>query len=154
MRLDVTRFLENPGKRFPLDVSLPVEGGEPLPAGVCFCGGIHVAGEAFAQLGTLYVQARIQAEVERPCGRCLSPIRVGIDRAESFEFEILAASSSVDLVPQVLAVVLASLDPHPLCQPGCRGLCLVCGVDLNEDPNHTCRGSREERRRLGDFLPS
>ena len=24
----------------------------------------------------------------------------------------------------------------PLCRPDCRGLCLVCGADLNDDPTH------------------
>ncbi len=27
----------------------------------------------------------------------------------------------------------------PLCRPDCRGLCPVCGADLNEDPAHEHR---------------
>lgn len=152
MALDVLAFIESPGKRFPIDLELAVDDAGSLPEGIRFCGPISVQGEGFAQLGTLYADLGMRARVERPCSRCLSPLCSPVDLRESFEVEIPAKATSVDLLPQVLAMVVASLDPRPLCRPGCRGLCPACGRDLNVDPAHTCREPDETPRRVGDFL--
>jgi len=111
-----------------------------------------ISGEAFAQLGTLYVDARIRTTIEQPCSRCLTPVRIPIDIHEAFETSIPAESDTIDLSPQIMGFILASLDPHPLCRADCRGLCPVCGTDLNEHPEHTCEYKEADRPRLGDFL--
>jgi uncharacterized protein len=152
MGLDVLVFLENPGKRFPIDLDLAVDKTGPLPEGLRFCQPIRVSGEAFVQLGTLYADLRMRSEVERACSRCLSSLSSPVDVSESFEVEIPTEATSVDLLPQVLALVVASLDPRPLCRPGCRGLCPTCGRDLNADSGHTCQEPEETPRRLGDFF--
>jgi uncharacterized protein len=154
MSLDVSSFLDSPGKPLPIDLVLDPEGTSLLPGELRFCGGIHVRGEAFAQLGTLYVEAEIQAEIERRCRRCLAPLRSTVERSESFEVEIPPGEVSVDLLPQVLAAVVGTLDPRPLCRRECRGLCPTCGQDLNAQPAHVCRPPGEAPRRLGDFLRS
>jgi uncharacterized protein len=33
-----------------------------------------------------------------------------------------------------------------LCRPDCRGLCLVCGADLNADPSHSHGGDELDPR--------
>ena len=154
MPLDVVVFLENPGKPLPIDLHLDPEGTGSLPGDLRFCEGIHVTGEAFAQLGTLYVRVFIRTEVEQRCRRCLVPLRSAIDLHESFEVDVPVGAISVDLLPQALAAVVGSLDPRPLCRRECRGLCPTCGEDLNADPAHSCRAPDEAPRRLGDFLRS
>jgi len=51
----------------------------------------------------------------------------------------------------ILATPLA-----PLCRPDCKGLCAVCGRDLNLEP-HTHEGTTDERwstlDELHDFRP-
>jgi len=152
MRLDVLPFVESPGKRLPVDLEFEADETGPLPEGSHLCGAIRVRGKGFAQLGTLYADLQVTACVERPCSRCLTPLKSTLDLRESLEVEIPARATSVDLLPQVLALVVAGLDPRPLCHPGCRGLCPVCGKDLNGDPTHACGGPEERPRRLGDFL--
>ncbi len=152
MELDLRVFLENPGKRYPVDLELAVEEAGPLPEGLRFCGPIRTTGEAFVQLSMLYADLTICTQVERPCSRCLEPLCSPVDLRESLEVEIPAEATSVDLLSQVLTVVIASLAPRPLCRPGCRGLCPTCGRDLNADPGHTCHEPSDAPPRLGDFF--
>ncbi len=152
MKLDVRVFLENPGKRYPIDLELGVDEVESLPEGLRLCGPIRTTGEAFAQLSTLYADLAIRTQVERPCSRCLEALCSPVDLRESLEVEIPAETTSVDLLPQVLTLVIASLAPRPVCRHGCRGLCPTCGEDLNTDPTHTCHKPSDAPRRLGDFF--
>jgi uncharacterized protein len=80
------------------------------------------------------------------CRRCLrpvsEPIRVDIDevyqtatpgRTEVTDGITLLESEALDLTPVVRdAVLLALAGPPLLCDPGCAGLCPVCGEDRNQ----------------------
>jgi uncharacterized protein len=149
--LFISEFVGNPGRRFPFEIHADVEEVETLPR-MRFVGGIGVRGDAFAQMGTLYVEAEVATTVERPCGRCLAPVRVPVCRQEAFEAAIPPGVDEIDLLPQTLGVILSSLVSHPVCRPDCRGLCPRCGADLNVEGSHRCRGRREDGRRLGDLL--
>jgi uncharacterized protein len=149
--LFISEFVGSPGSRFPFEIHADVEEVETLP-GMRFVGGIRVRGDAFAQMGTLYVEAEVATTVERPCGRCLETVRAPVCRQETFEAAIPLGADEIDLLPQTLAVILSSLVAHPLCRADCRGLCPGCGADLNAEASHRCRGRREDGRRLGDLL--
>ena len=153
MNLNVVKFLNNPGKRFPVNLRLSAEETASLSEDVRFLEDIVVSGKAFAQLGTLYFDTQIKTVIERPCRRCLAPVHTQVDLREVFEVSIPAGVDILGLSPQIVGFILASLDPHPLCRPDCRGLCPVCGVNLNEHPDHTCRGADDEHHKLRDFLP-
>jgi uncharacterized protein len=101
-------------------------------------------------------------EVAAPCGRCLQPVPVrvpvqfdltfvpedeyrapagGDDRgagelAGSFEPKLVDeetyAGKEIDLDPVVREQVILALPAYPVCQDGCKGLCPVCGANLNE----------------------
>lgn len=152
MRLEIYAFLEHPGKHLPIDTRLDPGQQMRTPDEIRFIGGIELTGEAFAQLGTLYVSAQIKTTIERSCRRCLAPVREDIDLSERLSVEIPEGKIEVDLAPHILASITAALAPHPLCRPNCRGLCPVCGTDLNEHPEHTCETQSRDHLRLGDFL--
>lgn len=152
MNLNVTDYLSHPGKKFPVNVQLDAEAAPSLPKEVRFLEEIAVIGEAFAQLNLLYLDIQIHTTIEQPCCRCLAPVHSQVDLNEVFETTIPTEEATIDLLPQILGFILASLDPHPLCRPDCPGLCPVCGVDLNQHPDHTCCDMDEEPPRLRDFL--
>lgn len=152
MDVNVINFLNHPGKRLPLDIRLDAATASPSQEDVRFVEDVTISGEAFAQLGTLYLDTRIRTTVERSCSRCLAPVQVPIDLHETFEVPIPDGSITIDLFPQIMGFILASLDPHLLCRADCRGLCPVCGADLNQHPDHSCRDAEAERPKLGDFL--
>jgi uncharacterized protein len=48
---------------------------------------------------------------------------------------------TVDLAGPVTDELALAIPAAPLCSPDCRGLCPICGTDLNDDP---CDGHGEE----------
>jgi uncharacterized protein len=106
------------------------------------------------------LRARTQAEVDAPCGRCLKPVPETVpvdlsitfvpaaaprrgekapeDRSKAASFrdvdvgEESYSGREIDLDPVVREQILLALPAYPLCREGCKGLCAVCGQDLNE----------------------
>ena len=53
---------------------------------------------------------------------------------EEDEFDVLPESHDMDLEPLIMASFMLDIPAIPLCQDGCKGLCLSCGANLNEGP--------------------
>ena len=107
------------------------------------------------------VEARLKAEVEMPCSRCLKEHRQQID--EAFEVIYLPEPEEqenidelelgetdlnveyytgdiIDLTELAREQLLLVLPIKPLCKEDCAGLCPSCGLDLNEG---TCSCPKE-----------
>jgi len=56
----------------------------------------------------------------------------GID-AEEIEREPLA-TDAIELVPMVRDAIHLAVPIAPACRPDCKGLCGICGADLNQGP--------------------
>ena len=149
MSLQVTEFLANPGRRFPIATTLK---GKQDVESLCTVESIELAGEAFAQLATLYLEVTLRAKLVQPCRRCLEPVGTTLELDEPFEVSIPPNTESVDLLPVVLRLVLSAHEPNVLCREDCRGLCPACGVNLNRRPDHACEPAGSERTTLRDFL--
>jgi uncharacterized protein len=94
---------------------------------------------------------RVKTTLEMPCGRCLEPVRTGLD--EPFDVLYLPHAKNtgegeleledddlttayyrdhvIDLGQLMLEQFQFAVPMKPLCQPGCRGLCPTCGINLN-----------------------
>ena len=95
----------------------------------------------------LLVQVKIQAYVQTECVRCLSDFSqpLEIDFTELYAFTsnsvtesglIFPESGKIDLAPIVREEMLLAIPISQLCQPDCKGLCPVCGENLNETICH------------------
>jgi len=102
-----------------------------------------------------------QVRVGAACGRCLVPVEVEVPVdfdlalvpadeyqdpdgepgdsgrvAGSFDPEIADEDTYegkvIDLDPIVREQILLALPGYPVCREGCKGLCTVCGTNLNE----------------------
>jgi uncharacterized protein len=116
--------------------------------------GLEVGLGRVADEGNLLVSVRLEAIVEGilasgtvsgawelACSRCTagfsSPIDVGFQELftyegiEAEETDYRVEGEAVDLLPMVRDVVLLAMPMNPLHDPGCKGLCPVCGQDLN-----------------------
>lgn len=151
MTFDIRDFVAVPGHRFLVDFRLtPPE--ELFVDGDWTVNEIHVTGEAFAQLSTLYMEVELHASVTQLCRRCLSPVAVHVVVSEPFELQIPPGSDLIDPLPTVLQMVQTVHDPHVICSRSCRGLCSKCGVNLNDSPDHVCSESKSDHRTLRDLL--
>lgn len=151
MSLDIRKFVAAPGRRFPVDFQL-------TPPAELFADSdwtidkIHVTGEAFVQLSTLYLEVELHADITQLCRRCLEPVAVTVDVPEPFELPVQPDSDLVDPLPAALQIIQTAHDPHVLCSEACLGLCPTCGANINNNPDHVCPESASDRQTLRDFL--
>lgn len=107
------------------------------------------------------VAAEASTRLKLACSRCLADFEAGIDTAftvfyrkgdprvpEEGELELssddLVAASfrgeEIDLAPEIGEQLVMEIPIKPLCSDSCRGLCVLCGADLNRGD---CGCSRE-----------
>jgi uncharacterized protein len=91
----------------------------------------------------LLLQAEISASVSADCSRCLNDflLPLTIDFTELYAFSpnstdesglILPENGKIDLEPLIREEMLLAIPISPICQPDCKGLCPICGENLNE----------------------
>jgi uncharacterized protein len=95
-------------------------------------------------------------EVQGECVRCLRAISddLEIDIQELFVYPGSEATEEeasrlegdlIDLEPLLRDGVVLDLPFQPLCQEDCQGLCIDCGANLNDEPDHTHVQSTDPR---------
>jgi uncharacterized protein len=115
---------------------------------------VPASAEAVAQavldsaVGAIEVTAEIRAPWQGECRRCLRPL-IGELRCEVRELyrsrheqeqpdpdedTYPLEGDHLDLSPLVRDALLLELPLAPLCREDCRGLCSMCGADLNAGP--------------------
>jgi uncharacterized protein len=91
----------------------------------------------------ILAQVKMMATLKTQCVRCLTDfdLSLNIDFTELFAFSKNSTTDSellfpedgyINLVPLVREYLLIGLPISPLCKPECKGLCPVCGENLNE----------------------
>jgi len=91
----------------------------------------------------LIVQADFSAETSLECVRCLNEFDHSLDweLTELYAFNKKSVSESelllpedahIDLQPLIREYALLEVPINPICKPTCKGLCSVCGEDLNQ----------------------
>lgn len=118
--------------------------------------------------GVFHITGRVQADLELECSRCLKhfpfPIdaELGVDAAPvssletSSEHELAGGDldrefyehDELEPVEFVKEQLLISIPMVPLHSPDCKGLCSVCGTDLNE---RECGCRRDAQGAFGAF---
>ena len=104
---------------------------------------VHVSGEITARAGVVELSVRAAFTFNGRCDRCLAPFARAYDLplkhilVTSLENEenddyILLENYHLDLNDLVLADMLLELPYKSLCREDCRGLCPLCGKDLND----------------------
>jgi uncharacterized protein len=91
----------------------------------------------------LLVQGEFISSINAECVRCLTEFeqQLSINFSELYAFTsrsvsesglILPEDGNIDLEPLVREYMLIEIPISPLCKPDCKGLCLMCGENLNE----------------------
>ena len=91
----------------------------------------------------LLVQVKMQAYLPAECVRCLTEFAqlLQIDFTDLYAFTpdsvtesglILPDTGKIDLAPIVRDEMLLAIPISPLCRSDCKGLCPVCGENLND----------------------
>jgi uncharacterized protein len=104
----------------------------------------HFQGEAIFNRTPqgLLVQGKFHAILSLECARCLEPYDhlLEWEMTELYAFRrkaaendlILPEDAQIDIQPLVREYALLEIPMNPICSPDCKGLCPICGVNLNK----------------------
>lgn len=92
----------------------------------------------------IIVHGEFQGKAPADCVRCLTefqqPLKTTFDELYAFDKRsttesglILPEDANIDLEPLVRDYLLIEVPISPICKPDCKGLCAICGHNLNEE---------------------
>ena len=94
--------------------------------------------------GKFHISAKSFVRLRIPCDRCLEPVDTDIDFVIDESVDMIQASENeeceekddidgynLDVDKLVFSELLLSMPRKNLCKEDCKGLCLVCGANLN-----------------------
>ena len=134
-----------------------------LPSGIDYDLMLTNAGEGILVTGIL------TTHVVGTCDRCLSPAEfdvsgevdeyylfeepedTGDDEDDELDFSLVSADNTIDLSGALLSSLVMETPFVVLCQPDCKGLCPVCGANLNEEDCGHAAQIEEERLKASPF---
>ncbi len=114
--------------------------------------------------GEVLARLILQGLLAQKCRRCLEPVSVRVEEELDLFFAPVDESAGtdvgsvrplpegvggLDLVEAVREELMLSQSLLALCKPDCKGLCPLCGINLNED---RCECSQEESDPRWDAL--
>lgn len=146
MLMDVSRALRFPGQPFPFEQALEIEPTTVLDDPVAFSD-VRLKGVYTGVGESVEIIATLTARVTSRCARCLEPVdlelRTDVDelfarpdparQAEERETYPLDGSR-LDLKPMAEEALLLELPIRFLCREDCKGICHLCGANLNVAP--------------------
>lgn len=92
----------------------------------------------------LVVSVDISCPLRLTCARCLEPFTSTVATDAVFSYHV-QATDVVDITDDVRQEVMLAYPMIPVCRPDCKGLCSICGQNLNQA---TC-AHREAREMKG-----
>ena len=78
----------------------------------------------------LVVSADIRCPLHCSCARCLEGFDSAVETKALFSYAV-QPTDVVDITDDVRQEIMLAYPIVPLCRPDCRGLCKVCGQNLN-----------------------
>ena len=81
----------------------------------------------------LLVRGEIVFEGRFSCSRCLEKFNRVVE-IKDFQVQIPVTNPDglIDLTDKIREDIILALPYKPLCSEGCRGLCPICGINLNQ----------------------
>ncbi len=111
---------------------------------ICECGNLSLTLTNKAK-GEVLLQGEISLVCEIPCGRCLKPVRTSLELKleEHLKESMIGAPEAADEMSFVTGYeldtdalvgneILINWPMKVLCHEDCKGICTVCGKDLND----------------------
>ena len=84
--------------------------------------------------GGALVSGEVGTEIAGECGRCLAPVLRKVTTGEfQFFVETPPGMEVCDISEEVRTEITLALPMNLVCKDDCRGLCPVCGADLNRE---------------------
>ncbi len=142
MKLDITPLLRSENNRFSFEGTHETEiAWDGMGEAITWRSSVSVSGSASIAAGEVLLQGALHLEYQTVCGRCLDPVEV---TADIMYKEVFSASADktpregytfrghdIDLQDMGEDLILLHMPMRHLCKEDCKGLCPICGVNLN-----------------------
>ncbi|MDE6764515.1 MAG: DUF177 domain-containing protein [Oscillospiraceae bacterium] len=150
MIIDLKQLYNVVGERLSIDYTIDKEKLDSVK-GYSFFDPITIKGAVINRAGIVMLDFKADFVLHGCCDRCL----IEFERSFSFEFShilvrslnssgdeyddyIVTESDKLDMDELALTDCLLQLPSKMLCKEDCKGLCPVCGTDLNENKCDCC----------------
>ncbi len=146
MLLELGDVITQPGSVMPFSLELDfsdMEFGGQYPASEA----VSVAGRVRNEADVLLLTAHIQTTLHCVCDRCATPfdrvfrreVRAVLaqelmNEENEDEQTFVLKDGCVDLDEIITTAFVLNMESKLLCRPDCKGLCAICGRNLNEGP--------------------
>ena len=139
MILDLSQVLTNIGASLDIDGCTELSDVSINGQNIHFTEPVTVKGSVKNISGMLYLDIKCKAYFETQCSRCLEPVSEELEfeaneriTRESTDDEVLIIDShEFDLDETVIKSFGLELPINYMCSDNCKGLCHVCGCNLN-----------------------
>lgn len=78
------------------------------------------------------VDLSIELKMQLSCSRCLEEFISDYRKKTMLNYQVERPDQVIDLNPDIREEIMLDYAVKNLCKPDCRGLCLKCGMNLNE----------------------
>ena len=157
MRLDLSK-IRTPHERY--EKVYPPEAFAPDPESFRVVAPVSLAFDIFKNNDQFRLTGHTKSTLELPCSRCLEPLTIPVDLPFDLRYQPHTANTGegereieeddlstafyendeIDLGQLMREQFYLALPMKPLCSESCRGLCPVCGTNLNRS---TCDCKRD-----------
>ncbi len=141
MKINIAQFLNGNEKVIPFDYNLDFSDVD-ISFQHPFTEPVKVNGQLINRAGYAYLQAKLTGDGHFTCDRCGecydSPVDLDIDTALAYDLEDHDSESIFELDSEIAdldeifyELLILSFGSKFLCREDCKGICPVCGVNLN-----------------------
>ena len=151
MKINLTRIQKGEAEFIPFEFDYNITLEKQFEsAGVIQATPIHIAGKVARVSSEMILEMTLTGELTFQCSRCLDTTILSLDRHfkrrltqdESDDLEtVVYTGYNIDLEETIIEEIVVSLPAQVLCDEDCKGLCPVCGVNLNHE---TCDCDKEK----------
>lgn len=156
MKINLSRLIDGTVHKIDFGHSLDIDKMSIKGSEIIFASPVSVKGSIYRTADDdMYIDALVSYEYYENCARCLKEFVNKVETVLSGRLMETSKSSfskddeiifcydndEIELREQVMTSILLSLPMKALCNANCRGLCPVCGKDLN---NEDCDCSIQE----------
>lgn len=150
MLLQLRQLFDRVGDKKDISLEIPLEELGDYKIIGTFITPISLNGQVMNRAGVVSLDYTMRFTIRHLCDRCLnefdreysydiSHILVKSVSSDNDEFEyVICPSGSLDLNELAISDLLLQLPTKVLCKEDCKGLCLVCGKDLNDGDCGCC----------------
>ena len=143
MKINIASVLRNDGASKEFSGNVELGNLDYMGSTLSFEGPLAVNGKVYSIGGALEISAEITGDYTSVCSRCGKPVsaKLSANLFESIDSEftdideecITVSGNVIDISGSIDACIFEELPMQPLCKEDCKGLCPVCGIDLNEN---------------------